>query len=353
MPTMNNTWQSILSDSITTYDELKKHLGCDNSAIRDVTERYPVRINPYYLQLIQSPGDPIWRQAVPDPAELQDNICLSDPLGEEALSVVPNLVHKYPDRALLLVTGQCAMYCRFCTRKRKVGTARMAISEESLEKAYCYLKEHPEIREVLISGGDPLLLADQVLDEILSQLRSIPSIEVIRIGSRIPATLPMRVTDSLVQILKRYHPLYINTHFNHPTELTPEAEKAAAMLADSGIPLGNQTVLMRGVNDSAKTLKLLFTGLLRMRIKPYYLFQADLSRGTDHLRTHSSVGIELMRQLYGHISGMAVPTLALDAPGGKGKIPLTPQYILERGNSLVFENFQGELCSYPEAIEPG
>ena len=352
MPTMK-TWQHILKDSITTYGDLKKHLGCDNSVIQDVIERYPLRINPYYLKLIQAPGDPIWRQAVPDPAEFYDNVCHIDPLGEENLSVTPNLVHKYPDRVLLLVTGQCAVYCRFCTRKRKVGTSRMVISEDSLQAAYQYLREHPEVREVLISGGDPLLLADEVLDEILSELRAINSIEVIRIGSRVPATLPMRVTPELVNILKRYHPLYINTHFNHPRELTPEAEKAATMLADAGIPLGNQTVLLRGVNDSADTLKQLFTGLLRLRIKPYYLFQADLSRGTDHLRTHSSVGIKLMRQLYGHISGMAVPTLALDAPDGKGKIPLTPQYILEHGTSLVFENFQGERCNYPEAIEPG
>ncbi len=347
MPAMK-TWQNLLQDSITTYDDLKKHLGCDNSAICDVIAQYPLKINPYFLNLIKKPGDPIWLQAVPDPAEIHDQICHIDPLGEEQLSAVPNLVHKYPDRALLLVEKQCAMYCRFCTRKRKVGTSKMHISSDSLNAAYTYLQNTPEVREVLISGGDPLLLSDEALGDILSQLRKIPSVEIIRIGSRVPSTLPMRITPKLVNILKQHHPLYINTHFNHPTELTEEAAKACAMLADAGIPLGCQTVLLKGVNDSAEVLKKLFTGLLRLRVKPYYLFQADLTKGTNHLRTNSSVGIEIMRQLYGHISGMAIPTLALDAPGGKGKIPLTPQYIIEQGASLKFHNFRGEVCTYPE-----
>lgn len=350
MPAME-TWQSILRDSITTYDELKKHLGCDNPAIEDVIIKYPVRINPYYLRLISRPGDPLWRQAVPDPAELQDDICCDDPLGEEQLSRAPHLVHKYPDRVLLLVNGQCPMYCRFCTRKRKVGTAKMAISPVALNQAYHYLSEHPEVREVLISGGDPLLLADELLDEILCRLRAIPSIEVIRIGTRVPCTLPMRVTPKLVTVLKRHHPLYINTHFNHPAELTDEAKRACNLLADGGIPLGCQTVLLKGVNDDSQTLRRLFRGLLAMRVKPYYLFQADLTRGTDHLRTHSSTGIQLMRGLIGTISGMAVPTLALDAPDGKGKIPLTPQYIIEQGRDLVFTTYTGERCTYPEAGE--
>ncbi len=351
MPGMN-TWHSILQDSITTSDDLKKHLGCEIDAIEDVITRYPLRINPYFLKLIRQPGDPLWRQAVPDPKELHDHVCHVDPLGEENLSAVPNLVHKYPDRVLFLIANECAMYCRFCTRKRKVGTDRMIISQQSLQAAYTYLRDNPGVREVLISGGDPLLLADEVIGEILSQLRSIPSIEVIRIGSRVPSTLPMRITPRLVSILKQHHPLYINTHFNHPAELTPEASRACTMLADAGIPLGCQTVLLRGVNDSADILKQLFTSLLRLRVKPYYLFQADLTRGTNHLRTHSSVGISIMRQLYGHISGMAIPTLALDAPDGKGKIPLTPQYITEQGESLVFENYRGEICTYPEAGEP-
>ena len=344
-------WQIILQDSITTLDDLKKHLDCDSNALEEVIANFPMRINPYFLNLIQSPGDPIWRQAVPDAAELCDGVCAIDPLAEEELSPVPNLVHKYPDRVLFLISSQCAMYCRFCTRKRKVGTEKMLISDESLAAGFNYLKSHPEIREVLLSGGDPLLLSDDKLGEILENLRAIPSVEIIRIGSRVPSVLPMRVTDNLVNILRAHHPLYINTHFNHPLEITRESSVACMKLADAGIPLGCQTVLLKGVNDNAAVIKKLMQNLLRIRVKPYYLFQADLTRGTNHFRTTTKTGITIMRNLYGHISGMAVPTFALDAPGGKGKIPLTPQYILENGNSLVFENYQGEICTYPEAGE--
>jgi lysine 2,3-aminomutase len=310
-----------------------------------------MRINPYFLNLIKSPGDPIWKQAVPDVAELHDEVCAVDPLGEEGLSPVANLVHKYPDRVLFLISSQCAMYCRFCTRKRKVGTDRMLISEATLAAGYNYLRNHPEIREVLLSGGDPLLLTDDRIGAILENLRAIPSIEIIRIGTRVPAVLPMRITDRLAGILKAHHPLYINTHFNHPLEITKEAAAACSKLADAGIPLGCQTVLLKGVNDSAETMRKLMQALLRIRVKPYYLFQADLTRGTNHFRTTTATGIAIMRSLYGHISGMAVPTFALDAPGGKGKIPLTPQYIRENGKTLVFENYQGDVCTYPETGE--
>lgn len=346
-----DTWQDILRNSITTVDGLHEHLECDNNALVEVIANFPMRINPYFLKLIQHPGDPIWKQAVPDPAELNDGICLTDPLDEENLSPVPNLVHKYPDRVLFLVSSKCAMYCRFCTRKRKVGTDRMHISPETLKDAYHYLRVHPEVREVLISGGDPLLLQDEEIKTILHELRSIHSIEIIRIGTRVPSVLPMRITDDLVAILKSYHPLYINTHFNHPREITPESSLACTKLADAGIPLGCQTVLLRGINDNSQTLKQLFLGLLRIRVKPYYLFQADLTRGTNHFRTTTATGISLMRQLYGHISGMALPTYALDGPLGKGKIPLTPHYIIEHGDTLLFENYKGESCRYPEAID--
>jgi lysine 2,3-aminomutase len=225
----------------------------------------------------------------------------------------------------------------------------MKITPETLQAGYDYLRCHPGIREVLISGGDPLLLPDEEIAAILKNLRSIPSIEVIRIGTRVPSVLPMRVTGKLVSLLKEYHPLYINTHFNHPSEITAESSLACTMLADAGIPLGCQTVLLKGINDDAETLKKLFLGLLRIRVKPYYLFQADLTRGTNHFRTSTATGITIMRQLYGHISGMAIPTYALDGPKGKGKIPLTPQYILAQGDILFFENYQGEVCSYPEA----
>ena len=343
------TWQKILQNSITPLDGLQEHVACDSNALHEVIANFPMRINPYFLKLIRAPGDPIFKQAVPDLAEIDDTIGEDDPLAEENLSPVPNLVHKYPDRVLFLVSHTCAMYCRFCTRKRKVGTDKMRISRKTLQAGYAYLRHHPEIREVLISGGDPLLLADCEIAEILSSLRAIRSIEIIRIGTRVPSVLPMRITRKLVAILKAHHPLYINTHFNHPSEITAESTRACTMLANAGIPLGCQTVLLKGINDDAQILKDLFLGLLRIRVKPYYLFQADLTKGTNHFRTTTATGIAIMRQLYGHISGMAIPTYALDGPHGKGKIPLTPQYIMSQGDTLVFENFQGEVCTYPEA----
>lgn len=342
-------WQKILQNSITSPDGLPGHLKCDSNALLDVIANFPMRINPYFLKLIQHPGDPIWNQAVPNIAEINDGVCDEDPLDEENLSPVPNLVHKYPDRVLFLVSNKCAMYCRFCTRNRKVGTDKLKITPETLNAGYHYLREHPEVRDVLISGGDPLLLEDEEIAEILENLRAIDSVEVIRIGTRVPSVLPMRITEKLVTILKAYHPLFINTHFNHPNEITAQSSLACTMLADAGIPVGCQTVLLKGINDDAQTLKKLFLGLLRIRVKPYYLFQADLTKGTNHFRTSTKTGIDIMRQLYGHISGMAIPTYALDAPKGKGKIPITPQYILDHGKTLVFENYQGEVCTYPEA----
>lgn len=341
-------WKKIFSASITSPEELQHHLNCDVDGIREVIATYPMRINPYYLSLIQEVGDPLWRQAIPQPAELADTICISDPLAEEDLSPVPNLVHKYPDRALFLVTGECAMYCRFCTRKRKVGTPNMAITRATIRAGIDYLERTPAIREVLISGGDPLLLDDDRLEDILQRIRQIPHVEVIRIGTRIPCTLPMRITPNLVAMLKKYHPLYINTHFNHPLEITSKAASACAMLADGGIPLGNHTVLLKNINDKLETMRSLLLKLLKIRVKPYYLFQADLTLGTNHFRTPTKTGIDIMRGLIGHTSGMAIPTFALDAPGGKGKIPLTPEYILHRGHDLTFLNYQGHKCIYPE-----
>jgi lysine 2,3-aminomutase len=342
------TWQAILADSIVSHEELAGRFSGLDPRLAEVISRYPLRINPYYLKLIKEHGAPLAKQAIPDIAELHDPLGVADPLAEEELTVAPNLVHKYPDRALLLVHHQCAMYCRFCTRKRQVGGAAMGVSVQALDAAFDYLAAHPNIREVLVSGGDPLLLPDDILDHILARLRGIPSIEVIRLGSRVPCTLPMRITSKLVKILRRYHPLYLNTHFNHPAELTEEAGRACQLLADGGIPLGCQTVLLKGVNDDVEILKKLFLGLLRLRVKPYYLFQTDLTAGTSHFKVRTSVGIAIMRGLYGHISGMAVPTFALDAPGGKGKIPLTPSYIVESGDTLRFTNYRGESCRYPE-----
>jgi lysine 2,3-aminomutase len=342
-------WQDILKDSITSPAALNEYFNVNTTPLDEVIATFPMRINSYYLKLIQKIGDPFWKQAVPDVAELHDPICLEDPLAEENLSPVPNLVHKYPDRVLFLVSNQCAMYCRFCTRKRKVGTGKMLINQESIHAGLDYIRHHPQVREVLLSGGDPLLLPDSQIEFILRELRSIPSVKVIRIGTRVPCTLPMRITPELVDILKKYHPLYINTHFNHPAEITLEASAACTLLADAGIPMGCQTVLLKGVNDSPETMRELLLKLLEIRVKPYYLFQTDLTRGTNHFRTPTVTGIKIMRSLIGHISGLAVPTFALDSPGGKGKIPLTPDYILTRGDNLVFENYRGEICTYPES----
>ena len=308
-----------------------------------------MRINSYYLGLIREKNDPLWKQAVPDIREIQDQVCMPDPLGEEDLSPVPNLIHKYPDRVLFLVTSQCAMYCRFCTRKRKVGTSEMAITKKTIRAGLDYIRQTPQVRDVLVSGGDPLLLDDEILDWILSSLRSIPTVEIIRIGSRAPCTLPMRVTTRLVKILKKFHPLYINTHFNHPDEITPEASLACTRLADAGIPLGCQTVLLRGVNDHPETMQELMRKLLMIRVKPYYLFQADLTLGTDHFRTPIETGLKIMKSLIGYTSGLGVPTYAVDAPGGGGKIPLTPNYVQKLGDQLMFTNYCDQTCIYKNA----
>lgn len=344
-----NTWQDILKNSVTHPKELQNSYNINITSLDKVIATFPMRINAYYLRLIKEIGDPLWRQAVPDEAELDDQVCMDDPLGEEDLSPVPNLVHKYPDRVLFLVSHQCAMYCRFCTRKRKVGTSRMRITAESIQAGIDYIRHHPEVREVLLSGGDPLLLSDQEIESILERLRAIPTLKVIRIGTRVPCTLPMRITPELTTILKKFHPLYINTHFNHPAEITTEASTACSRLADAGIPLGCQTVLLKGVNDNPATMRELLLKLLEIRVKPYYLFQTDLTRGTNHFRTTTSTGLTIMRSLIGHISGLAVPTFAVDGPGGKGKIPLTPDYILQHGSNLIFQNFRGEVCTYPES----
>ncbi|HSH12511.1 MAG TPA: KamA family radical SAM protein, partial [Desulfurivibrionaceae bacterium] len=292
-----NQWQKILADSISDPADLPRRFRLERQALREVADIYPMRINPYYLGLIESPDDPLGRQAIPDLRELADRVCPADPLGEENLSPVPNLVHKYPDRALLLVNSGCAMYCRFCTRKRKVGTDRFHIDPVTLAAGLDYLERTPAIRDVLVSGGDPLLLEDDRLEWLLTRLRRIPSVEIIRIGTRVPCTLPMRVTAPLARMLKKFHPLYINTHFNHPAEITPAAARACGRLADAGIPLGCQTVLLKGVNNDAGVIRKLLHRLLMVRVKPYYIFQGDLSRGTDHFRTPVREGLAIMEQL--------------------------------------------------------
>jgi lysine 2,3-aminomutase len=343
------TWQKMLQASITSPSRLTRRYGIDPRPLAEVTERYPMRVTPYYLSLIRSVGDPIWRQAVPSTEELEGGRCCADPLDEEQQSPVPNLVHRYPDRVLFMVCSECAMYCRFCTRKRKVGKEQMHISRETIASGLAYIRSHPEIRDVILSGGDPLLLSNELLEAILKELRAIPSVEIIRIGSRIPVVLPQRITPALVRILHRYHPLYLNTHFNHPDEITPSSAKAIARLADAGIPLGNQTVLLRGVNDDPQTMRRLMQKLLMIRVKPYYLYQADLVLGTEHFRTTVEEGLEIMRALRGHTSGLAVPAYVIDAPGGGGKIPLLPDYLQSLGSEVLLKNYQGQDYSYANA----
>ncbi len=342
-------WQKMLQGSITSPARLTRRYGIDPRPLAEVAERYPMRVTPYYLSLIQSVGDPIWRQAVPSIEEMEEGRCCADPLDEEEQSPVPNLVHRYPDRVLFMVCAECAMYCRFCTRKRKVGQAHMQISRETIAAGLAYIRSHTEIRDVILSGGDPLLLGNDQLEAILKELRAIPSVEIIRIGTRMPVVLPQRITPSLVRMLHRYHPLYINTHFNHPDEITPLSSRAIARLADAGIPLGNQTVLLRGVNDDPLTMRHLMQKLLMIRVKPYYLYQADLVLGTEHFRTTVEEGLEVLRALRGHTSGMAVPAYVIDAPGGGGKIPLLPDYLQSLGSEVLLKNYQGRDYRYANA----
>ncbi|NOZ19456.1 MAG: KamA family radical SAM protein [Planctomycetes bacterium] len=358
------TPERALNRWIDKPSHLAEILGEDLSHLTPVTARYPMRISRYYLGLIREAGDPIWRQAVPDPAELEDTGDSEDPLAEEKQSPLPNVVHRYPDRALFLVSHQCAMHCRFCTRKRKVGRT-FFIGKDDIRKGLEYIAAHPELRDIILSGGDPLMLPDETLEAILKELRAIPHVEILRIGSRIPCTWPQRITPRLTAMLKKYHPLYLNTHFNHPAEITPESTAACGLLADAGIPLGCQTVLLKGVNDSPEVMLELMRGLLRMRVKPYYLYQADLAQGTHHFRTRVETGLEIMQALRGYTSGLAVPAFVIDAPGGKGKIPLLPGYCKRPTRDLVrLRNYRGKISYYrqvkkdaemefPETVDTG
>lgn len=267
------------------------------------------------------------------------------------MSPVPNITHRYPDRALFLVTSQCGLYCRFCTRKRKVGD-QSKISMRTLDSAFRYLEQHTEISDVILSGGDPLMLTDSMLEKILQRLRQIRHIQVIRLGTKMPCVLPHRITPQLCAMLRKYHPIYVNTHFNHPWEITEVSRNACAMLVDSGIPVGNQCVLMKGVNDNANTMKELMKGLLAMRVRPYYIYQADLTKGANHFRTPLRVGMEIMDKLRGHISGLAVPQFVIDAPGGGGKIPLLPNYVISQDEEkIVLRNFKYNIYEYPDVRE--
>jgi len=341
-------WQQSLDNSIGSAEELAKRFGIDPVPLAAVTNRYPLRITPHYLSLISEPGDPIWRQCVPDPLEIADDGQIPDPLDEGRLSPVPGVIHRYPDRAVLVVSNICAVYCRFCMRKRTVGCHADGNSQFSLDAAVDYLQRTPSIHDVILSGGDPLLLPDGRLEEILVRLRTIPHLDIIRIGSRVPVTLPERITPDLCRMLKRFHPVYLNTHFNHPLEVTPESAAACALLADAGIPLGNQTVLLKGVNDEPAVMRELMRRLLAIRVRPYYIHQMDLVRGTAHFRTPISAGLAVMDGLRGHISGLATPYYVIDLPGGKGKVPLLPDYVSRRGDLVLARNYLGEVVEYKD-----
>jgi lysine 2,3-aminomutase len=342
-------WQKILADSIVKPTDLATHLGVDPKEIEAVVGDYPMRITPTVMATIKERGDAIWKQVVPDPLEMADFEAPDDPLEEDTMSPVPHLVHRYPDRALLMVTNQCPIYCRFCTRKRLVGKPGF-LKKGDLDRAIEYLRDHPEVRDVILSGGDPLLLPDYLLERILKALRTILHLELIRVGSRVPGTLPQRITPKLCEIVKKYHPIYMNLHFNHPDELTPEVKAACGMLADAGVPLGAQTVLLKGVNDDPEVMKRLVHQLLLARVKPYYLYQADLTKGTNHFRTTVETGMDIVRALQGHTSGMAVPHFVIDAPGGGGKIPiLPPDYLVHLDeDGALLKNYENKVFHYPQ-----
>ena len=339
-------WQRMVRESVHTVDQLVDKFNLEKKIAEDLDEFFQARINPYYLGLIRYPGDPIWLQCVPDKLELRDFEADEDPLNEEAMSPVPNITHRYPDRALFLVTSQCGIYCRFCTRKRKVGNYGK-ISMKGLESAFKYLEEHKEIRDVILSGGDPLMLTDAMLEKILKRLREIPHIEIIRIGTRMPVVLPHRITQKLCNILKKYHPIYVNTHFNHPWEITEESSKACGMLADAGVPVGNQMVIMKNINDNPDTVKELMQKLLKIRVRPYYMYMADETKGANHFRASVETGLKIIEALRGHTSGLAVPHFVIDAPGGGGKIPLLPNYVLHQDEEqIILRNFNNKVFSY-------
>lgn len=345
---ISSDWHDILSASIVTAAQLAKFLPVEESEVLKVTRRYPMRINPYYLSLISQKGDPIWKQAIPDIKEIRDSSDLDDPLSEEAQSPIPNLTHRYPDRVLFMVSNQCAMYCRHCMRKRKVGHP-LVISDATIREGIKYIRQQKSIRNVIISGGDPLLLEDEALNIILERLYSISHLEIICIHTRVPCTLPQRVTKELAAMLKKFHPIFLNTHFNHPAEITPEAAKACTILADAGIPLGCQTVLLKGVNDNPAVMKLLMQNLLKIRVKPYYIHHPDPVKGTGHFRTSISNGLEIMKKLRGYVSGLGVPHYMIDLPGGGGKVPLLPEYVKGTYNGkLKVVNYKGDIFEYTE-----
>ena len=353
-----NDWKWQVKNRIETLEDLKKYIKLtknEEAGIKKTLETLRMAITPYYLSLIdpKDPNDPVRKQAIPTAAETHvSDADLLDPLHEDVDSPTPGLTHRYPDRVLMLITDQCSMYCRHCTRRRFAGQHDCASPKDRIEKAIEYIEKTPQVRDVLLSGGDALLVSDAKLEYIIKRLRAIKHVEVIRIGSRVPVVCPQRITPELVNMLKKYHPIWLNTHFNHPNEITEESAAACARLANAGIPLGNQSVLLRGVNDSVSTMKALVCGLVKIRVRPYYIYQCDLSMGLEHFRTPVSKGIEIIEGLRGHVSGFAVPTFVVDAPGGGGKIPVMPQYLISLGGGkAILRNFEGVITTYTEPTD--
>jgi lysine 2,3-aminomutase len=352
-----NDWRWQLSHRLNTLDELRQIVRLTPGEEEGVQaqHRFRLDITPYFASLMdpEDPTCPIRRQIIPTGRELRGfEAAMVDSLSEEAHSPVPGLVHRYPDRVLMLVTTQCASYCRYCTRSRIVGDPAAQFSRAHYDAQIEYIAATPAVRDVLISGGDPLVLAQRVLEDLLRRLRAIRHVEVLRIGTRVPVFLPQRIDDDLVTMLRRYHPLWMNIHVNHPREMTPEVYRACARLADAGIPLGCQSVLLAGVNDCPSVMKQLVHELVRARVRPYYLYQCDLVPGAGHFRTPVAKGIEIIEALRGHTSGFAVPTYVIDAPGGGGKVPVAPQYLISQGDGrVVLRNFEGFITTYTEPAD--
>jgi lysine 2,3-aminomutase len=350
-----NNWKWQVKNRIENVDDLKKLIPLskeEEEGAKNCLKLFRMAITPYYLSLIDpnDPFDPVRAQSIPTAKELlRDEVDLVDPLDEDVDSPIPGLTHRYPDRVLLLVSENCSMYCRHCTRRRFAGHHDLNPSIEHLDQAIEYVSKNPQIRDILLSGGDPFLLADKRIEYILKKLREIPHVEIIRIGTRTPVVMPMRITQELVDMIRKYHPIWLNTHFNHPNEINEDSTRACEMLADAGIPLGNQSVLLAGVNDCIHVMRKLVNELVKIRVRPYYIYQCDLSVGLRHFRTSIGKGIEIIEGLRGHTSGLCVPTFVVDAPGGGGKIPVMPNYLISHGdNRVILRNYEGVICAYTE-----
>ena len=350
-----NNWHWQVQNRIETLEQLKKYIKLtteEENGVKESLKTLRMAITPYYLSLIDqsNPNCPVRKQAIPTHAETHHSAAdLLDPLHEDGDSPAPGLTHRYPDCVLLFETDMCSMYCRHCTRRRFAGQTDSSSSQDDISKAIDYIARTPQVRDVLLSGGDALMISDSRLESIISRLREIPHVEIIRIGTRTPVVCPQRITDDLVNMLKKYHPIWLNTHFNHPQEVTEESIAACERMANAGIPLGNQSVLLRGVNDCVPTMKKLVHQLVKMRVRPYYIYQCDLSMGLEHFRTPVSKGIEIIENLRGHTSGYAVPTFVVDAPGGGGKTPVMPNYVISQGpHKVILRNFEGVITTYSE-----